>query len=204
MIAARASGDQLFRSQPCRCGVKGIFGAPGCEQPDRRAPPVYDSFSQSNTNPGVYDVLGRAFYAARASRSNSGGRSSCGRGIMTVIRIVMIALLSVTVPLASAMAETAVPAPSASAGRGDAQGFKPSITNTKGGSARRRSTMRRSPRRSRSQAENGQPEAEIFSVGYTAITKAPQPGRLPFSTMAAPARLPFGYRWVPSAPKLSP
>lgn len=26
-------------------------------------PPVYDSFSQSNTNPGVYDVLGRAFYA---------------------------------------------------------------------------------------------------------------------------------------------
>lgn len=25
-------------------------------------PPIYSSFSQSNTNPGVYDVLGRAFY----------------------------------------------------------------------------------------------------------------------------------------------
>ena len=28
-----------------------------------RAPPVYPSFAQSNTNPGVYDVVGRRFYA---------------------------------------------------------------------------------------------------------------------------------------------
>lgn len=121
---------------------------------------------------------------------------------MTVIRIVMIALLSVTVPLASAMAETAVPAPSASAGRGDAQGFKPSITRHKGRFGKAEIHYEAIAETIPIAGENGQPEAEIFSVGYTAITKAPATRPVTFLYNGGPGSASFWIQMGAFGPKI--
>ncbi len=123
-------------------------------------------------------------------------------GSMTVIRIVMIALLSVTVPLASAMAETAVPAPSASAGRGDAQGFKPSITKHKGRFGKAEIHYEAIAETIPIAGENGQPEAEIFSVGYTAITKAPATRPVTFLYNGGPGSASFWIQMGAFGPKI--